>query len=291
MSRPAQSWQQPRPASGWGRTLRRWGSQLAPVAPFALGLLIPAPAAVVAAGTILIGGSATVLAGMTRDQWRDFEPEPGEHWDPDADELPEPGLLDALGLNGLRVEGVLRGGSDQDRWLVFQTIDRLGGRCTWLMLGLPNPATVPVRMTARRTRRSDAAALLTGDPFGRFKLARGIRSPDLRYRLSSEPMRAALAQPQVAAWSVHGTYLVAELHTVGRAALRVYLRLSLRWLLRLRDALPATLVRPAERPAATEDDAEWPLMAQGEPIEEQERPFIPKPSRQKYRRARPPRSP
>lgn len=285
------TWQQPKPASGWAPTLRRWGRALAPIAPFALGLLIPSPLAVVTAGTMLVGGTAGVIASRVSNPWRDYRPEPGQVWDPKADELPEPGLLEVLGLAGLRVAGVLRGGEASDPWLAFQIVDRLGGHSTRVVVQLPGRATTPLSMVALSTRRSAGMNALSYSAFGRYRPARGSGKPaEQHFRLSSSRTRAVLSEAQVARWSVHEQYLVGELYDLGRSAFEVNLRRSVAWLQRLRDAFPATLLQPAERTTPT-DDADWPLLDQGEPIVEQQRPFIPKPSRQKFRRARPPQSP
>jgi len=285
------TWQQPKHASGWAPTLRRWGRTLAPIAPFAIGLLIPSPVAVVAAGTVLVCGTAGVIATRVSNPWRDYRPEPGQVWDPEADELPEPGLLEVLGLTGLRVAGVLRGADAADPWLAFQTVDRLGGHSTRVVVRLPGRATVSLSMVAPSVRRTDGMTPLSYPAFGRYRPARGSgKSAERHFRLSSEQARAVLSEAQVARWSVHEQYLVGELYDLGRAALGVNLSKSVRWLLRLRDAFPAGLLQPTERTTPT-DAADWPLLDQGEPIVEQQRPFIPKPSRQKYRRARPPQSP
>lgn len=255
MSQAAQSWQQPRPASGWGRTLRRWGPRLVRVTPFALGFLIPSPLAMALAGTGLVSGVAGTIATLRGNPWRDFQPEPGELWDPDADELPEPGLQDALGLTGFRIDGVLRAGDGAEAWLAFQSVDRLGGRSTRVVVRLPGRATVPLDMVGPTSRNPRASSAASTKAFGRYRPARGpVRSARLHLQFSSEQLRSVLSEATVQSWSLHEQYLVGELYALGAAALRVNLIQSLAWLRRLRDALPDTLVQRIDQPEAAPED-------------------------------------
>lgn len=75
---------------------------------------MPHPVVLGVAGTAVVGGVLGVAGTLRLDPWPGFVAETGEHYDPDADELPVPDLLESLGLDGLRVEGVLRGGEPDE---------------------------------------------------------------------------------------------------------------------------------------------------------------------------------
>lgn len=280
------AWQQPRHASGWAPTLRRWGAALGKVAPAAIGLAVPNPVVMAMAGTALVGGTIGVAGTLRSNPWVGFEADAGERYDPDADELPVPGLLDAFGWGGLEVDGVLFGGEPGQEWFAFQSVDRLGGRTTRLATRLPGRARHPVTMVARSAwKRSDSALMFNDLLFGDYLPARGHRLKDPR-RLATLEMKRALNVAQVQRFAIRGRWLVADLYPVTRIQLRPSLTQGAAWLLNLRDAYPRSLLdQDAPAPASNPDDeAEWQVMHEGRPVTEAYPPsFTPKPSRRARR--------
>lgn len=106
----------------------------------------------VAAGLV---GTIGAMSRLVRDCWTGFVPEPDEVFEPDADELPIPGLMEALGLAGHAVRGVLRSAHPDQTWMIFQVVDRLGGRSTRMAVRLPG---VGKRLTAVARRGLSWAA-------------------------------------------------------------------------------------------------------------------------------------
>ena len=280
------AWRQPRHASGWAPTLRRWGSALGRVAPAALGLAIPHPVVMAVAGTTLVGGAIGVAGTLRLNPWVGFEPDAGERYEPDADELPVPGLLDAFGWGGLAIDGVLFGGRVGDEWFAFQTVDRLGGRTTRLATRLPGRVEHPVTMVARGPWKRSDSLLLSGEAlYGDYLPARGHPVDD-PVRLATLEMKRTLLNATVQRWAVRGRWLVADLYALSRVQLRPSLTRGAAWLLRLRDAYPRSLLEAdAAAPAsAPDDESEWQVMREGRPVAAADLPaFTPKPSRRARR--------
>ncbi len=261
MSTPPQSWEQPQNHSGWGATLRRWGPALGPFAPLAIGLVVPSPVAIAAAGTLLATATVATATTLRRNVWTGFQPGAGESFDADAGELPEPALLSTLGLDGLRVDALLLGGPGDDEWMAFQTVDRLGGRTTRVVLPLPGRGRRVSMVLNGRRRTAMSNALGTDSQVGVYRVVRGhgLADQDL-YHLGTRSMRAVLRLGVVRSWGVRDRWLFAELITLAPQSLRADLTSAVDWLRRLRRGYPPELLTPLQETPA--DGGEWPVLPQ-----------------------------